>query len=66
MVAVLNLITLLAMVDMSAKGFCAAALDIPYGLQVAGEDLIPVLVKILRSKLTEDVRQLYHSNCSIT
>ena len=28
------------MVDVSAKGFSAATLDIPYGLQVAGEDLI--------------------------
>lgn len=66
MIAVLNLSTHLTMVDVSAKGFSAAALDIPYGLQVAGENLVPVLVKILWSKLTEEVRQLDHRNCSMT
>jgi hypothetical protein len=44
MVAVLNLITLLAMVDVPAKGFGATAQNIPYGLQVAGEHFIPELV----------------------
>ena len=44
MIAVLNLITLMAMVDMPAQGFGATAQNIPYGLQVAGEHFVPELV----------------------
>jgi hypothetical protein len=66
MVAVLDLITLLAMVDMPAKGFRAAALDVSHGLQMAGEDPISKLIAILWTMLAEDVRHLSHNSCSIT
>jgi hypothetical protein len=39
MIAVTDIITLRAMVNVPTKGFSTATLDIPYGLQVAGEDL---------------------------
>jgi hypothetical protein len=44
MVAVPDLIALLAMIDVPAKGFGATAQNIPYGLQVAGEHFVPELV----------------------
>jgi len=66
MVTVLDLITLLAMVNMPAKGLSAAALDVSHGLQVAGEDPVSELLAILLTMLAEDIRQLNHNNCSIT
>ena len=66
MVAVPDLITLLAMVDMPAKGFSTAALDVSHGLQVAGEHPVSELIAILLTMLAEDVRHLSHNSCSIT
>ena len=42
MIAVTDIIALRAMVNVPTKGISAATLDIPYGLQVAEEDLVLV------------------------
>jgi len=44
MVAVADFIALRALVDMPTKFFGTTTLKIPYSLQVAGDDLIAVLV----------------------
>jgi hypothetical protein len=44
MVAVADFIALRTLVDMPTKFFGTTTLKIPYGLQVAGDDLVPVLV----------------------
>jgi len=44
MVFVLDIIALLAMVNVATKSFGAATLDIPNSLPVAGEDLVLELV----------------------
>jgi hypothetical protein len=61
MVAVANLLAVRANIDVTAKGLCTTAFDIPNGRVVAGWHAASVLRFVERTMLAEDLRQLYYS-----
>jgi hypothetical protein len=65
-VTVLDLLAIRANIDMTAKGLCTTAFDIPHRPVVAGRHAAFVLCSVGRTMLAEDLRQLYHSRLSNT
>jgi hypothetical protein len=60
MIAVLNLITMFTVIDVSAKGFCATLFDSSHCLLVAWQHLRSVLLAVGWPILFEYIGQFYH------
>lgn len=65
-VAVLDFVTLRTVINMTAKGLCAAVLHGPHRLPMSGRQSLVILLPIRRSIAAEDSGQLYHDKSCIS